>query len=139
MRSVSRVVLTILAAWQGLAAAQNLADVLVEADLVPTLRPVASKNYGMIADLLAPLHPPRELVLSLLAGCATIEALAAGAFARALAGEPEAAETGFALSLTLFGAFFLIDDALDAYEMGAKHRDAFLLFLAAAVSVRLGA
>jgi len=118
MRSISRVVLTVLAAWQGLAAAQNLADVLVEADLVPALRPVASTNYGMIADLLAPLHPPREMVLSLLAGCAAMEALAAGAFARALAGEPEAAET--------------------AYEMGAKHRDAFLLFLAAAVSVRLG-
>ncbi|HTW84269.1 MAG TPA: hypothetical protein VMD91_09400 [Candidatus Sulfotelmatobacter sp.] len=139
MRSVSRMVLTILATWQGLAAIQNLADVLVEADLAPQLRPVASKNYPMIADLLAPLHPPRELVLGLLTGCAAVETLAAVALARGASGDRERAENGFALSLGLFGAFFLIDDAFDAYEMGAKHRDAFVLFLAAAVAVRLEA
>jgi hypothetical protein len=137
MRSaVSRIVLSVLGAWLGLAAAQNLADVLVEADLAPPLRPVASKNFQLMADLTSRAHLPREVLLGLLCGVAAVEASAASAFARAAAGRPAAAEAGFALSLALFGAFFLIDDAFDAYELGAKHRDAFVLFLVAALVVR---
>jgi hypothetical protein len=84
---------------------------------------------GLIAKLTAPLHPPRASIAALLTGASAVEAAASASFIRsAVAGEP--CELGFALSLALFGAFFLVDDAFDEYDLGAKHRAVFTLVAA---------
>jgi hypothetical protein len=66
---------------------------------------------------------------ALLTGAATIETVASVSFARG-AIEGEESNVGFALSLALFGSFFLIGDALDDYDLGAKHRAVFTLVAA---------
>jgi hypothetical protein len=121
-----RTILTVLGVWHGLAAVQNVFDVLATTGVAPRLRPVASKNFELVAKLARPLHPNVRTIATLLAGASLVEAAAAVSFARgALAGACD--DAGFGLSLALFGSFFLIDDAFDDYDLGAKHRAIFTL------------
>jgi hypothetical protein len=130
MNSVGRTVVGVLGLWHGLAALQNAFDILAEAAGVRFLRPMASKNLAYIVEVLEPLHAPKGVPAMLLGGASLIEAAAAVSFLGAVV-EDKDADAGFALSLALFGAFFLIDDALDDYDLGAKHRGIFT-FVAAA-------
>jgi len=129
MNLVRRTILGVLGLWHGLAATQNVFDVLASTGIATGLRPLASKNFDMIANVAEPLHPSRTAIAVLLTGAATIEAAASVSFVRA-AFTGEGAEVGFALSLALFGSFFLIDDGLDDYDLGAKHRAIFTLVVA---------
>jgi len=130
MNSVGRAIHAVLGLWHGLAAVQNVFDVLASTGVAPDLRPVASKNFELIGKLLEPLHPSTGVVSALLAVVAAIEAAASVSFFRgAVAGETS--DDGFAVSLVLFGAFFLIDDAFDGYQIGSDHRAIFTLLAAA--------
>ena len=130
MNSVGRTVVGVLGLWHGLAALQNAFDILAEAAGMRFLRPMASKNLAYVVEVLEPLHAPKAVPAMLLGGASLIEAAAAVSFLGAVVDDKDA-DAGFALSLALFGAFFLIDDALDDYDSGAKHRSIFT-FVAAA-------
>jgi hypothetical protein len=135
MNLVGRTILGVLGLWHGLAAIQNIFDVLASTGVAAGLRPLASKNFELIAKATQPLHVPRNAIAVLLTKAACIEAAASVSFARgALAGED--GDLGFALSLALFGSFFLIDDALDDYDLGAKHRAIFTLVAAGYAAAR---
>lgn len=110
---------------------------LASTGVAPGLRPIAAKNFRMIAKLAAPLHPPKWLPAALLSGAAAIEALAAVSYLRGALSDGRS-DAGFALSLWLFGAFFLIDDAFDDYDLGAKHRAIFTLVAATYAASRVG-
>jgi hypothetical protein len=136
MNPVGRTLLGVLGLWHGLAAIQNVFEILASSGVAPGLRSIASKNYELIAKVMQPLHPPKALLLAMLAGASGIEAIAAVSFSRgALDGEPS--ELGFVLSLVLFGSFFLIDDAFDDYDLGARHRAIFTLVASAYAAAKL--
>lgn len=129
MKAAGRTVLAVLALWHALAAIQNVFDILASTGLAPGLRRLASKNLELIGKLAEPLHLPKSSLVLLLAGAATVEAAASASFAcGAIDGDRN--ELGFGLSLALFGSFFLIDDAFDDYDLGAKHRAIFTLVAA---------
>lgn len=129
MNPVRRTVLAVLGLWHGLAALQNIFDILASTGVAPGLRRLASKNLELVGKLAKPLHLPKSTVVVLLAGACTVEAAASASFARG-AIEGDQSELGFGLSLALFGSFFLIDDAFDDYDLGAKHRAIFMLVAA---------
>jgi len=130
MNMVGRTVHLALGSWLVLAALQNAADVLATSGFAPQLRPVASKNVALVGKVAEPLHLAPRSIAALVMCASVIEAAAAAAFLRsALAGKRS--EFGFGLSLVLFSGFFVIDDAFDDYELGAKHRAIFALFAAA--------
>jgi hypothetical protein len=126
MNAVGRTIHGVLGLWHGLAAIQNVFDLLATTGVAPELRPLASKNFALIEKLAEPLHLPQRTITVLLAGASAIEAAAAAAYARGALGG-ERSELGFGLSLALFGAFFLIDDVFDDYDLGTKHRAIFTL------------
>jgi hypothetical protein len=138
MNSVGRTIVGVLGLWHGLASVQNVFDVLASTNVAPGLRPLASNNLELVAKLVAPLRVTKPALVILVSGASAIEAAASIAFARGAfargAFARERADAGFALSLTLFGTFFLIDDAFDDYELGAKHRAIFALLAAAYVA-----
>jgi hypothetical protein len=129
MIAVPKVIHGTLGFWHALAALQNAADVLATSGVAPALRPIASKNVALIGELVQPLHLTQRTIGTLVIGVSLVEAVSAAAFLRATLGEGRA-EFGFGLSLALFGAFFLIDDAFDSYDLGAKHRAIFALLAA---------
>jgi hypothetical protein len=130
MKSVGRTVHGVLALWHAIAATQNVFEILVATKAAPALAPFASKNLQLVDKVVGPLHPPEGTGCALLAGASTLEFVASLGFIRgALAGRRN--DPAFAASLLLFGSFFLIDDALDDYDLGAKHRAIFTLILAA--------
>ena len=136
MNVVGRTVLSVLGAWHGLSALQNTCELLAGFGLAPMLKPVAAKNLDLMKKLTAPLHFDEDALARLLVGVSLLESTAALAFVHgAVAGKR--AEAGFALSLALFGAFFLIDDAFDDYELSAKHRAVFTMVAACYVVVVL--
>jgi len=57
-----------------------------------------------------------------------LEAAAAAGFCRG-AVRGRRSEFGFSAALALFGAFFLIDDAFDDYDEGARHRSVFAMLI----------
>jgi hypothetical protein len=126
MKPAGKAVLAVLGLWHGLAAIQNVCDILAGTGVAPGLRPLASKNLELVGKLAAPLHPPKEALVALLAGASALEAAACVSFSSGALQGTEA-ELGFTFSLALFGAFFLIDDAFDDYDLGAKHRAIFTL------------
>jgi hypothetical protein len=125
MLSVRRSLLTVLAAWHGLAAFKNLCDLCAEFGLVPAAARFGSKNFGAMEKLLAPARLPREALGVLLAGVAAVETAIAVAFAR------DRDELAFALAIVLFGSFTLIDEAMTDYELDETHRDILVLILVA--------
>jgi hypothetical protein len=130
MKSVGRAVHGVLALWHAIAATQNAFEILVAARAAPALAPFASKNLQLVQKVIGPLHLPEGAGCLLLAGASALEFAASLGFMRgALAGRRD--DPAFAASLLLFGSFFLIDDALDDYDLGAKHRAIFTLILAA--------
>jgi hypothetical protein len=129
MNSVGRTIHAILGLWHGLASIQNVFDILASTEVAPGLRPVASKNFQLIGKLLERLHPSKANVAALLTIVAAIEAVASVAFLRG-AVDGEESNDAFVGSLILFGAFFLIDDAFDGYQMGSDHRAIFTLVAA---------
>ena len=130
MNAVGKIVLSVLSLWHGLAAIQNFFEILVATGIAPGLRPLASKNLELAGKLAEPLHPPKGAIVALVAGASVVEVAACLSFARG-AIEGEESERGFGLSLALFGSFFLIDDAFDDYDLGAKHRAIFTLIAVA--------
>jgi hypothetical protein len=135
MRPVGKTVLGMLAAWHGLVAAQNTFDLLATMGAAPYLRPLAGKNFALLRKVLARFAPSDAAIGSLLCNVILIEASAATMFAVA-ALDGEADTPGFVLSFALFGAFFLIDDALDDYDMGARHRATFTMLAAGYVAAK---
>jgi hypothetical protein len=133
MNTVPKVIHGTLGVWHALAALQNAADVLATSGIAPALRPVASKNVALIGELVKPLHLTQRTIATRVIGVCIVEAVSGAAFLRAARGEGRS-EFGFGLSLALFGAFFLIDDALDNYDLGAKHRAIFALLAASYVA-----
>jgi hypothetical protein len=129
MTPAGRSVLGVLGLWHGLAAVQNVFDILASTGVAPGLRPLASKNLELVGKLVEPLNPPKGALVALLAGASAVEAVAFASFARG-ALDGDRSELGFSLSLALFGSFFLIDDAFDNYDLGAKHRAIFTLVAA---------
>jgi hypothetical protein len=132
---VRRTILAVLGTWHGLAATQNTFDLLASTGVAPRLRPLASKNMELVAKLTEPLHPSKSTLVLLVSGAAAIEAAASLSFVRG-AVDGKRSELGFCLSLTLFGTFFLIDDAFDEYDLGAKHRAIFSLLAVSYLAVR---
>jgi hypothetical protein len=135
MNSVGRTIHAVLGLWHGLAAAQNIFDILATTGVAPQLRPLASKNVEAIGKTLERLHPSEENVSALLAVAAAAEGVASASFLRG-AFDGEISLDGFALSLALFGGFFLVDDAFDVYTLGADHRAIFTLVAASYVASR---
>jgi hypothetical protein len=125
MLSVRRSVLTVLAAWHGLAAFKNVCDLCAEFDLVPGAERWRSKNFGAMAKLLAPARLPREVLGVLLAGVAAVETAIAVGFAC------DREEPAFALAILLFGSFALIDETMTDYELDETHREILVLILVA--------
>ena len=130
MNSVGKTLHAVLGSWHGLAAVQNVFDILASTGIAPALRPLASKNTELIGKLLERLHPSKDTIAALLAIAAAVEAVASAAFLRG-ALDGEVSDDGFAVSLALFGGFFLIDDAFDGYDLGADHRAIFTLVASA--------
>jgi hypothetical protein len=135
MRLVGRTIAVVLGLWHGQAAVQNALDILATTDVAPELRPFAAKNCELVGKLLKPIKPSRATIVYLVGGAAAMEAVVASAFiVSAVRGIRS--EFGFAIALTLFGAFFVIDDAFDDYDLGADHRAIFTLFAAAYAASR---
>ncbi len=135
MKPAGHAILAALGVWHGLAGIQNVCDVLASLGVAPELRPYASKNVALARKLTERLHPSLATVGTLIGGAAAIEMFAAISYVRgALLGESP--ELGFAASLALFAGFFVIDDAFDDYDLGAKHRNIFTLIVASYVAVR---
>jgi hypothetical protein len=130
MPSVRRTALAVLSAWHGLAAFKNLCDLAAEFEIVPGAAPLGSKNFAAMEKLLAPLHPPRELLGLLLGGVAVVETAIALAFAK------DRDELGFALAVALFGSFTLVDEAMADYELDATHREILVFILTAYLVTR---
>jgi hypothetical protein len=127
--------LGVLGAWHGLAATQNAFDVLATTGIAPGLRPLAAKNFELIAKAAMRLRPSQKVIAVLLSGVVVVESGASLFFLRsAFAGKN--IEAPFALSLGLFGAFFLIDDALDDYDLGEDHRAIFTMLAASYAAIR---
>jgi hypothetical protein len=137
MNSVGRKLHAVLGLWHGLAAVQNVFDILASTGVAPGLRPFASKNVEAIGKLLERVHPSKETIAALLAVAAATEAVASVSFFRG-AVDGETSNDGFAVSLALFGGFFLIDDAFDGYQMGADHRAIFTLVATAYAASKMG-
>ncbi len=129
MKAVAKTIHGTLGFWHALAALQNVADILATSGVAPALRPLASKNVALVGELVKPLHLTQRTIITLVSGVSIVEAVAAAAYLRAALRERRS-ELGFGLSLALFGAFFLIDDAFDNYDLGAKHRATFALLAA---------
>jgi hypothetical protein len=125
MISVRRTVLTVLAAWHGLAAVKNACDLGAAFGLAPGAARFGSHNFAAMEKLLAPLRLPRAVLGVLLAGVIAVEASAAVAFAR------DDDETAFALAFALFGTFAVIDEAMADYELDETHREILVLVLLA--------
>ena len=138
MNPIGRTVLGVFGLWHGLAAIQNIFDILASTGIEPRLRPLASKNLALIGKLAEPLRPPKSSIVVLLAGASVVEAATSASFLYG-AIEGDRSEFGFSLSLGLFGAFFLIDDAFDDYDLGAKHRAIFTLVAAGYAATRASA
>lgn len=135
MNAVGRILHGILGVWHGLAAIQNVFEILAARDVAPGLKPLASKNLELVGKLLEPLHPGESTIVMLVAGASAVEVAASVTFVRgAVTGD--CADAGFAFSLLLFGAFFLIDDAFDDYDLGARHRAVFTLVASAYAASR---
>ncbi len=89
MLSVRRTVLAVLSAWHGLAALKNVCDLAAAFGIVPAASRFGSGNFAAIEKLLAPLHPPKELLGTFLLGAAgRLEAAAAAGFALDAASRP---------------------------------------------------
>jgi hypothetical protein len=130
MNAVGKTLHGVLGFWHGLAAVQNVFDILASTGVAPALRPLASKNTALMRKLLERIHPSQSTLAGLLAVVSVTEAVASVAFLRG-AIDDEPSDFGFALSLALFGSFFLLDDAFDGYDLGADHRAIFTLLAAA--------
>ena len=137
MNSVGKTLHAALGLWHGLAAIQNVFDILASTGVAPALRPLASKNTELIGKVISRLHPSTDAIAGLLGVVAAIEGVAAVAFLRG-ALDGETSEDGFALSLALFGGFFLVDDAFDSYDLGADHRAIFTLIAVAYAASKVG-
>jgi len=130
MTTVGRTIHLALGSWLAVAAFQNAAAVLATSGLAPQLKPLASKNVALVGKVAEPLHLSPRAIAALVTCASVIEAAAAAALVRAtLTGKRS--ELGFGLSLALFSGFFVIDDMLDDYDLGAKHRAIFTLFAVA--------
>ena len=95
MNAVGRTLHGILGVWHGLAAIQNVFEILAARDVVPGLKPLASKNLELIGKLLEPLHPGEATIVMLLAGASAVEVTASVAYLRGLVAD-ECADAGFA-------------------------------------------
>jgi hypothetical protein len=137
MNFVGRTIHAVLGLWHGLAAVQNVFDILASTGVAPGLRPLASKNVEAIGKLLERLHPSNGNIAALLAVVAAVEGVASLSFFRGVV-DGETSNDGFAVSLALFGGFFLIDDAFDGYQIGADHRAIFTLVATAYVASKIG-
>jgi hypothetical protein len=135
MRPVGKTVLGMLGAWHALVAVQNTFDLLASLGIAPSLRPLAGKNFALLRKVLARFAPTDATIGTLLFNVVLMEGAAAIMFAVAAA-DGDADTPGFVLSFGLFGAFFLIDDALDNYEMGARHRATFTMLAAGYVAAK---
>jgi hypothetical protein len=127
--------LGVLGAWHGVAAVQNAFDVLASTGIAPALRPLAAKNFALIGNATKELQPSKATIAMLLTGVALIEGAASLAFVRATLSDSDG-EAAFVLSLALFGTFFLIDDALDDYDLGADHRAIFTMVATSYAAIR---
>ncbi|HEX3469022.1 MAG TPA: hypothetical protein VHT05_13170 [Candidatus Elarobacter sp.] len=125
MTSLRRTVLSVLAAWHGLAAFKNLCDLAAAFGIVPAAGRWRSHNFAAMEKLLVPAGLPRPLLGAMLGGVVAAEAAAAVAFAR---GDRERA---FSLAAALFGTFALIDEAMADYELDETHREILVFVLIA--------
>ena len=130
MISVRRAVLIVLSAWHGLAAFKNLCDLGATFGIVPAAARWRSHNFAAMEKLLAPLRLPRPVLGTLLAGAAGVETAAAIAFAR------DDDELAFALAVTLFGSFVLVDEAMADYDLDETHREVLVFVLVAYLVTR---
>jgi hypothetical protein len=130
VKPAARAIQATLAAWHALAATQNVFEILASAGIAPGLRPLASKNLELIERYVERVRLPKRASVPLLACASALEAAAAAGFCRGVL-RGRRSEFGFTTALALFGGFFLIDDAFDDYEMGARHRSTFTMLIVA--------
>jgi hypothetical protein len=128
VRRAARAIQATLAAWHALAATQNAFEILASAGIAPGLRPLASKNLELIERYADRVRLPKRVSATLLACASVLEVAAAAGFCRG-AVRGRRSEFGFTAALALFGAFFLIDDAFDDYDEGARHRSVFAMLI----------
>jgi hypothetical protein len=135
------VVAATLGIWQGVAALENVAEILrASSEGGAAVEAVASNNLTLVKRLLARLRLGNDALGRLLGGIAPCECASAIALMRAALGRGESArrsvDLGFGISLGLFGAFFIGDDALHDYDLGAAHRNVFATLCVAFLAVR---
>lgn len=128
--SVSRIVMVVLGLWLAVAVVTNIID------LASTIRggyPLrgSSGNLLMMAQLIGVYFvPPFWLLEVLLAGVIVVEGAAAAFFLM------NRATIAFALSVSLFGGFIVVDDIFLGYSIEASHRMIFIMLCVAYLVVR---
>jgi hypothetical protein len=127
-RTLQLGLLLLWALYLALVFATNVMDALKGLGVLPGTWTLASGNYGLVATTTGAHGIPAAIAVFLFAGVILWEAVAAWMFFRAWAtfkrtgdGRAPQVTAAFTVSLALWGAFLLVDEALIAYAFAPSH------------------
>lgn len=134
------------AIWLTLVTFTNLADALKQLELLPETWTLASYNYDLIVQTLAPHGIPATIAAFLFAGVIVWEAVAAAllwrafsAVRRGLPGTAPEVTQAFVVSLALWAAFLIATEATVNYTTAGTHKDTLIAQLVSLLVIRSGA
>lgn len=141
---IKRGVLLFWALWFSIAVITNVTDGLKALAVLPEQWRFASGNYFLMAKVTALYHTPEWVVAVLFIGVMVWETVAAALFWRSFMnfagierqGQAEL-HTAFAVSLSLWGAFLIIDEIFIVYTIEQAHRELFGLELITLLFLKL--
>jgi hypothetical protein len=124
--------------------ATNVTDALKQLGMLPGTWTLASGNYGLVSATTGAHGIPSAVAAVLFAGVIAWEALAAWMFFRAWAafrrtgdGRTPEVTAAFTVSLALWGAFLIVDEALIAYAFAPSHARILIAQLLSLLVVRM--
>ena len=136
--------LLLWAVYLALVCATNVTDALKQLGMLPGTWTLASGNYALVATTTRAHGIPSGVAAVLFAGVIAWEALAAWMFFRAWAefrkvgdGRVPEVTAAFTVSLALWGAFLLVDEALIAYQFAPSHARILIAQLLSLLVVRM--
>ena len=127
-RTIQSGLLLFWALWTSLVLLTNVLDVLKRVGALPADFRLVSGNYQLVSSTLSAQYLPALVGVVLFAGVLAWQALSAlllwqayGDFRRRGDGASPAVERAFVVSLALWAAFLIADEALVAYIVEASH------------------
>ena len=144
VNAVRRGLLFFWAAWTGIVVITNLTDAVKTLAILPDSWPLASGNYALLVKVTAIYQTPSWLTALFFCGVILWEAAATILYCRAALNHkrgagtemPEVAQE-FGVSLGLWMAFMIADEALVAYRIENTHRSIFMAQLLTLLAIWL--